>query len=103
LTYEGESTNWKIIYKIIQDEREVKQQLVKVQSKGEIQKSNITFKVKFPNQECEYNFDYDIKVNKEHIPGCLKDPRPDNKDDSFDVFIAWEGKEENIDLAKTKK
>lgn len=103
LTYEGESTNWKVIYKILQDEKKIKQQLVKVQSIGEIQKSNITYKVKFPNSECEFNFDYDIKVDKKHIPGCLEEPRPDNKNDSFNVFIAWDDQEEKIVLKKNKK
>ncbi|WP_391117310.1 hypothetical protein [Psychrobacillus sp. L3] len=101
MTYEGESTNWKVIYKIIQNEKEVKRQSVEIQSIGGIQKSNITFKQTNPRGSgCESYFDYDIEGDKKLIRGCLDEPRLDNKDDSFDVFIAWDGQEEKIDLKK---
>ncbi|WP_391203908.1 hypothetical protein [Psychrobacillus sp. L4] len=99
MTYEGESANWKVVYRIIQDENEVKRQLIEIQSIGGIQKGLITFKQTNPRGSgCEHNFDYDMKVDKEHIPGCLDGPRPDNKDDSFKVFIAWDDQEEKIIL-----
>lgn len=100
LTYEGESANWRVIYKILQDEKEVRQQLVEIQSIGEIQKSNLTFKQNFLHSRCEYNFDYDIKGDKELFRGCLDGPRSDSKDDSLHVFIAWDDQEEEIILKK---
>ncbi|ALC85344.1 hypothetical protein AM499_05600 [Bacillus sp. FJAT-22090] len=100
LIYEGRKSDWKVVYTISHDEKKIRRQVVEIQSVGGEPKSDVTFKAEFPSSSCENNFTLDNKRYKQIFPGCLDVPRPDNKDDSFRVFITWGGQEEKIDLER---
>ncbi|KQL33674.1 hypothetical protein [Psychrobacillus sp. FJAT-21963] len=100
LIYEGGKSDWKVVYTISNDEKKIRRQVVEIQSVGGEPKSDVTFKAEFPSSSCEHNFTLDNKGYKRIFSGFLDVPRPDNKDDSFRVFITWGGQEEKIDLER---
>lgn len=100
LTYEGETANWKVVYSFSQDEERAGRQIIDIQSLGEEQKSKATFKAEFPRSACEMEFTLDNKGYKQLSTTCFEEPRADNKDDSFNVFISWGDQEEQILLKR---
>lgn len=99
LTYEGVSENWQIRYAITQNDKEVLAQNVEMKYIGNNKPINATLKMEFPDTSCQYEFSLS-DANSAEATGCLKEPRVDRKDDSFNVLLSWDDQEDIIKLDK---
>ncbi|MBO0603730.1 hypothetical protein I2483_18870 [Sporosarcina sp. E16_3] len=102
LLYEGSTDNWKIVYKINQNQDEIGIQDIDIRYLGEDIQKELTFSSKSINDAgCELNLILDENGEANHSSSsCLSETRPGVKDDSFKVSITWGEKEETIELKK---
>ncbi len=100
LTYKGASDNWDVVYTVAQYKDKVLNQAVDIQFIGEGEHSSLQFNADFPSSSCEANLELYENGHKQFSPGCLDEPRPNDKNDYFDVWITWEDQEEKVVLER---